>query len=72
MYYDYDALKTGLVLLAYGIGEKTTPGFMYLPDASTAGCMTGSMLGGHWSDRTLARLKAANGGTSFPEVSHNL
>ncbi|KAJ8597215.1 vacuolar DHA amino acid exporter [Rhizopogon salebrosus TDB-379] len=51
MYYDYDALKTGLVLLAYGIG-----------------CMTGSMLGGRWSDRTLARLKAANGGTSFPEM----
>jgi MFS family permease len=51
MYYDYDALKTGLVLLAYGIG-----------------CMTGSILGGRWSDRTLARLKAANGGVSFPEM----
>ncbi|KAG1731690.1 MFS general substrate transporter [Suillus lakei] len=51
MYYNYDALKTGLVLLAYGIG-----------------CMSGSILGGRWSDRTLARLKAANGGISFPEM----
>ncbi|KAG0699911.1 vacuolar DHA amino acid exporter [Suillus ampliporus] len=51
MYYDYDALKTGLVLLAYGIGT-----------------VAGSILGGRWSDRTLARLKAANGGISFPEM----
>ncbi|KAG1873278.1 MFS general substrate transporter [Suillus tomentosus] len=51
MYYNYDALKTGLVLLAYGIGS-----------------VTGSILGGRWSDRTLARLKAANGGISFPEM----
>ncbi|KAG1815133.1 MFS general substrate transporter [Suillus subaureus] len=51
MYYDYDALKTGLVLLAYGVG-----------------CVAGSTLGGRWSDRTLARLKAANGGASFPEM----
>ncbi|KAF9234682.1 MFS general substrate transporter [Melanogaster broomeanus] len=45
LYYDYDALRTGLVLLAYGIGS-----------------ILGSILGGRWSDRTLARLKAANGG----------
>ncbi|KAG1751031.1 vacuolar DHA amino acid exporter [Suillus lakei] len=51
MYYNYDALKTGLVLLAYGIGS-----------------VAGSILGGRWSDRTLARLKAANGGISFPEM----
>lgn len=51
MYYNYDALKTGLVLLAFGIGS-----------------VTGSILGGRWSDRTLARLKAANGGISFPEM----
>ncbi|KAG1723841.1 vacuolar DHA amino acid exporter [Suillus paluster] len=51
MYYNYDALKTGLVLLAYGIGT-----------------VAGSILGGRWSDRTLARLKAANGGISFPEM----
>ncbi|KAI6041444.1 vacuolar DHA amino acid exporter [Pisolithus marmoratus] len=50
-YYDYDALKTGLVLLSFGFGS-----------------MLGSILGGLWSDRTLARLKAANGGTSFPEM----
>ncbi|KAG1742537.1 MFS general substrate transporter [Suillus lakei] len=51
MYYNYNALKTGLVLFAYGIG-----------------CVSGSILGGRWSDRTLARLKAANGGISFPEM----
>lgn len=28
----------------------------------------GSILGGRWSDRTLARLKAANDGKSYPEV----
>ncbi|KAF9230559.1 vacuolar DHA amino acid exporter [Melanogaster broomeanus] len=50
LYYDYGALKTGLVLLAYGI------------------VILGSILGGRWSDRTLARLKAANGGASFPEM----
>ncbi|KAG2064490.1 MFS general substrate transporter [Suillus decipiens] len=51
MHYNYDALKTGLVLLAYGIGS-----------------VAGSILGGRWSDRTLSRLKAANGGESFPEM----
>ncbi|KAI6046713.1 vacuolar DHA amino acid exporter [Pisolithus marmoratus] len=51
LYYDYDALKTGLVLLSFGIGS-----------------MLGSILGGLWSDRTLARLKADNGGLSFPEM----
>ncbi|KAG2352994.1 MFS general substrate transporter [Suillus spraguei] len=55
MYYDYDALKIGLVLLAYGLGS-----------------VAGSTLGGRWSDRTLARLKAANGGVSFPEVNIEL
>ncbi|KAF9220514.1 vacuolar DHA amino acid exporter [Gyrodon lividus] len=45
LYYNYNALKTGLVLLSYGIGN-----------------LIGSILGGWWSDRTLARLKAANGG----------
>ncbi|KAF9220501.1 MFS general substrate transporter [Gyrodon lividus] len=51
LYYNYNALKTGLVLLSYGIGN-----------------LIGSILGGRWSDRTLARLKAANGGVSFPEM----
>lgn len=31
--------------------------------------MTGSVLGGLWSDYKLAQLKAANGGKSYPEVS---
>ncbi|KAG6330364.1 hypothetical protein ID866_8721 [Astraeus odoratus] len=51
LYYNYNALQTGLVLLSYGIGS-----------------ILGSILGGRWSDRTLARLKAANGGISFPEM----
>ncbi|KAF8887456.1 major facilitator superfamily domain-containing protein [Gymnopilus junonius] len=32
------------------------------------GCAFGSVLGGRWSDRELARLKAANGGQSYPEM----
>ncbi|KAG1795336.1 MFS general substrate transporter [Suillus plorans] len=51
MYYHYDALMTGLVLLAFGVGS-----------------VTGSISGGRWSDRTLTRLKAANGGISFAEM----
>ena len=30
--------------------------------------MAGSVWGGRWSDYELARLKAANGGNSYPEV----
>ncbi|KAF8441022.1 major facilitator superfamily domain-containing protein [Boletus edulis BED1] len=51
LYYDYNALTTGLVLLAYGIGS-----------------MIGSILGGRWSDRTLTKSKAANGGVSYAEM----
>jgi len=32
------------------------------------GCMLGSVLGGRWSDRAFARLKASNGGESNPEM----
>lgn len=32
------------------------------------GNFSGSILGGRWSDRTLARLKAQNGDKSSPEV----
>jgi len=46
--------------------------YEHLPDASISGSVSGSILGGRWSDRTLARLKAANGGSSFPEVTHYL
>ncbi|KAH7915438.1 MFS general substrate transporter [Hygrophoropsis aurantiaca] len=49
--YQYDALKTGLVLLAYGIGS-----------------VAGSILGGRWSDRTLAKLKVKYEGKSYPEM----
>ncbi|KAF8887455.1 major facilitator superfamily domain-containing protein [Gymnopilus junonius] len=33
-----------------------------------AGCMFGSVLGGRWSDKEFALLKAANGGLSYPEM----
>ncbi|KAH0832263.1 MFS general substrate transporter [Lanmaoa asiatica] len=51
LYYEYNAMTTGLVLLSFGIGR-----------------ILGSILGGRWSDRTLAQLKAANGGVSYPEM----
>ncbi|KAJ7670507.1 vacuolar DHA amino acid exporter [Mycena rosella] len=49
--YGYNALKVGLVLLSFGLGN-----------------LAGSIFGGRWSDKTLARLKAANGGVSYPEM----
>ncbi|KAF8172799.1 major facilitator superfamily domain-containing protein [Mycena galopus ATCC 62051] len=49
--YGYNALKVGLVLLSFGLGN-----------------LAGSVLGGRWSDRKLAGLKAANGGVSYPEM----
>ena len=72
--YHYDALQIGLVLLAFGVGEDKAclikfGGFTKLINVHVpAGCMLGSILGGRWSDRTFARLKAENGGTSAPEV----
>ncbi|KAJ7222504.1 vacuolar DHA amino acid exporter [Mycena pura] len=49
--YGYNALKAGLVLLSFGLGN-----------------LAGSLVGGRWSDIKLARLKAANGGVSYPEM----
>ncbi|PFH53304.1 hypothetical protein AMATHDRAFT_137906 [Amanita thiersii Skay4041] len=49
--YQFNPLKIGFVILAYGIG-----------------CMVGSLVGGPWSDYTLAKLKAANEGKSYPEM----
>ncbi|EIW65089.1 MFS general substrate transporter [Trametes versicolor FP-101664 SS1] len=49
--YGYDALHTGLVLLAFG-----------------AGSVAGSILGGKWSDMTLARVQRKSGGQRFPEM----
>ncbi|KAG1900636.1 MFS general substrate transporter [Suillus fuscotomentosus] len=69
VYYDYDALKTGLVLLVYGVGKRITSiGNTCLTHLFIAGSVAGSISGGYWSDRTLARLKAENGGVSFPEM----
>ena len=34
-----------------------------------SGGISGSIWGGAWSDYELARLKAANGGNRYPEVS---
>ncbi|KAH9851171.1 major facilitator superfamily domain-containing protein [Lenzites betulinus] len=49
--YGYDALQTGLVLLAFGIGS-----------------LSGSVLGGRYSDLVLRRLKERNGGKARPEM----
>ena len=67
--YQYSALKIGLVSVSYGIG-------MIIPVSITLvlylcqGCIAGSLLGGRWSDRVFARLKAANGDVSNPEASN--
>jgi hypothetical protein len=39
---------------------------MYLP-----GCLLGSLLGGRFSDRELARRTAGNGGKMYAEVSYS-
>ncbi|GLB45505.1 putative major facilitator superfamily protein [Lyophyllum shimeji] len=43
-----------------------TIGFVLV--AYGAGSVAGSVLGGRWSDHELARLKAANGNVSYPEM----
>ncbi|EPT02276.1 hypothetical protein FOMPIDRAFT_1118572, partial [Fomitopsis schrenkii] len=51
--YDYDALDTGLVLLAYGVG---------------ACCLLGSIIGGRYSDYTFAKLTAEYGANIQPDM----
>jgi hypothetical protein len=71
--YKYDALQTGLVLLAFGIGEPS--GFsvdLQQPTITVAGCLSGSILGGRWSDYKLAQMKTNDDGKSHPEVDKNL
>jgi hypothetical protein len=41
---------------------------LHLPVGDLGG-IAGSVWGGRWSDYELARLKAANGGNGYPEVS---
>lgn len=69
--YGFDALKIGLVLLSYGVGEfcrvDCRLGLTDLFNMST-GSMFGSILGGRWSDRVFKKIKAKNGGISQPEV----
>ncbi|KAG1900729.1 MFS general substrate transporter [Suillus fuscotomentosus] len=36
--------------------------------SSGTGSICGSLLGGRWSDRTIAKLKQENGGSSYPEM----
>ncbi|KAF5362914.1 hypothetical protein D9758_007099 [Tetrapyrgos nigripes] len=50
-FYEYDALRIGLVLVVFGLGN-----------------ITGSVVGGRWSDHQLMRLTAANGGKRYPEM----
>ena len=73
--YGYSPIKIGVVTLSLGVGKF----FFYfktfklidhqLLHFGDSGGIAGSVFGGRWSDYELARLKAANGGTSYPEVS---
>ena len=67
--YHYDALDTGFVLLAYGIGvlRPTSDRLFHLPYSPT-GCLLGSVLGGRYSDHIFRKLKAKHGGKSQPEA----
>ena len=42
--------------------------------ACVQGCTIGSLIGGRWSDYSLAKSKEANGGVGYPEVTlvHNV
>ena len=42
---------------------------MRVGSTSSTGNMLGNVLGGKWSDYTLAKLKEKNGGKSVPEVN---
>jgi hypothetical protein len=74
--YGYSAIKIGFVTLSLGVGEfffffcetfnLTDYHLLHFGDS---GGIAGSIWGGGWSDYELARLKAANGGNSYPEVS---
>lgn len=67
--YHYDALDTGFVLLAYGVGGSS---YSPIPSCraakSSAGCLLGSVLGGRYSDHIFRKLKAKHGGKSQPEA----
>ena len=64
--YHYDPLKIGLVLLSFGLGKLYV--YPFFVHSRLLGNMLGSVLGGRWSDRTFAKLKAKNDGQGWPEV----
>lgn len=68
MFYHYNALQIGLVLLAFGLGMLPLIIFSIIKVKQSVGCMGGSLLGGRWSDKVLRRLRAQNGGQGHPEV----
>ena len=73
--YGYSPIKIGFVTLSLGVGKfffffmtfKLTD--YHLLYSGDLGGIAGSVWGGRWSDYELARLKAVNGGNSYPEVS---
>ena len=72
--YGYSPIKIGFVTLSFGVGkfflfQDFQLADYHLSHSWDSGCIVGSVLGGRWSDYELARLKAANGGNNYPEVS---
>ena len=72
--YGYSPIKIGFVTLAFGIGklflsQDFSNKLIVAYYTCGLGCIAGSLSGGRWSDSELARLKAANGGKMYPEVS---
>ena len=72
--YGYSPFKIGFVTLSFGVGKffiiKTfDPTDYHLLHLLNSGGIAGSVWGGRWSDYELARLKAANGNNSYPEVN---
>ena len=73
--YGYSPIRIGFVILSFGVGKfflffKTSKQ-TELPSIVlwVSGGVAGSVWGGRWSDYELTRLKTANDGKIYPEVS---
>jgi hypothetical protein len=68
--YQYDPFTIGLVLFSFGAG-KHHPFAQFFVFDNLEGQMSGSLLGGRWSDHVLAQLRIKEG-TVSPEVSNTV